>query len=399
MFKFALKNLFIKKIQTILIILSIMASSAVAILSYNVSNQISDGLTSNAQYYSLIVGPSGSSTQLAMNTMYFTDSPLGTIPYEVKEELDQDTRVKKAIPFAMADEYNGYKIVGTTPDFLEEKEIKAGKMFEKTTTFEIVLGYTVAKTCGCNVGDKIFTSHSEGDTHTIPFTVVGILERTYSSFDNICFTQLKSIWDIHEAEHDDEDEDEEHEDMNEMVCAILVKATNPGAAIQLKESYTKIASYTVEGEQKAFSIQAIEPMSIMRNVLEDTDQNQYIIYSLTFVIILMNVLVISVVTLLNMKASEKEIKLMRLIGINMNKINLIYLIQNAFIGLFSVILAFGLSRLGLLAMGNYALKMGVVLNNTIVYVPELLLLLGVFIINILPTLIWTFAQSKKDGLR
>ena len=401
MLKFAIKNLFIKMVQTILIVLSIMASSAVAILAYNVSNQISEGLTSNAQYYSLIVGPSGSSTQLAMNTMYFTDDPLGTIPYTVVNELEQDTRVNQAIPFAMADQYNGYKMVGTTPSYLEGKELKDGQMFDKSTTFEVVVGYTVAKTCSLKVGDSIYTSHSEGEEHHTPFKVVGILDRTYSSFDNICFTQLRSIWEVHEHEHEEGEEHEEehdHEDMNEMVCAILVKAKNPGVAMQLKDEFTKIATYTVEGESKQYSIQAIEPMSIMRNVLEDTDQNQYIIYALTVVIVLMNVLVISVVTLLNMKASEKEIKLMRLIGISMGKINLIYLIQNAIIGFVSVLLAFGLSRIGLLAMGSYALGKGVVLNGSVIYFVEILLLVGVFIINILPTLIWTLVQSRKDGL-
>ena len=401
MLKFAIKNLFIKMVQTILIVLSIMASSAVAILAYNVSNQISEGLTSNAQYYSLIVGPSGSSTQLAMNTMYFTDNPLGTIPYTVVNELEQDTRVNQAIPFAMADQYNGYKMVGTTPEYLDGKELKDGAMFDKTTTFEVVVGYTVAKTCSLKVGDSIYTSHSEGEEHHTPFKVVGILDRTYSSFDNICFTQLRSIWEVHEHEHEEGEEHEEehdHEDMNEMVCAILVKAKNPGVAMQLKTEFTKIETYTVEGEPKQFSIQAIEPMEIMRNVLEDTDQNQYIIYALTVVIVLMNVLVISVVTLLNMKASEKEIKLMRLIGISMGKINLIYLIQNAIIGLVSVLLAFGLSRIGLLAMGSYALGKGVVLNGSVIYFVEIILLVGVFIINILPTLIWTLVQSRKDGL-
>ena len=401
MLKFAIKNLFIKMVQTILIVLSIMASSAVAILAYNVSNQISEGLTSNAQYYSLIVGPSGSSTQLAMNTMYFTDNPLGTIPYTVVNELEQDTRVNQAIPFAMADQYNGYKMVGTTPEYLDGKELKDGAMFDKTTTFEVVVGYTIAKTCSLKVGDSIYTSHSEGEEHHTPFKVVGILDRTYSSFDNICFTQLRSIWEVHEHEHEEGEEHEEehdHEDMNEMVCAILVKAKNPGVAMQLKTEFTKIETYTVEGEPKQFSIQAIEPMEIMRNVLEDTDQNQYIIYALTVVIVLMNVLVISVVTLLNMKASEKEIKLMRLIGISMGKINLIYLIQNAIIGLVSVLLAFGLSRIGLIAMGSYALSKGVVLNGSVIYFIEIILLVGVFIINILPTLIWTLVQSRKDGL-
>lgn len=398
MFKFALKNLFIKKVQTILIILSIMASSAVAILSYNVSNQISDGLTSNAQYYSLIVGPSGSATQLAMNTMYFTDEPLGTIPYDVRAELQQETKVVSAIPFAMADQYNGYKIVGTDPDYLEGKTFSEGECFKKTNGFEIVLGSTVAETCDVKVGDQIYTSHSVGDEHHTPFTVVGILNKSYSSFDNVCFTQFRSIWEIHEHEHDDGDAGEEHEDLNELLCAILVKTQSPTDAVMLKQKYTKIGEYEIEGEMKQFSIQAIEPMSIMRNVLDDTDQTQYIVYALTAVIVAMNVLVISVVTLLNMKQSEKEIKLMRLIGISMGRISLIYLIQNAIIGLFSVIFAFGISKLGLLAMSAYALNKGVVLNLGITYPLEIVLLIGVFFINILPTLIWTLIQSRKDGL-
>lgn len=395
MLKFALKNILIKKIQTILIILSIMCSSAVAILSYNVSNQISDGLITNAQYYSLIVGPSGSATQLAMNTMYFTDEPLGTIPYEVRAELQQEPKVRKAVPFAMADQYNGYKMVGTSPEFLDGKDLASGVMFERANTFEVVLGYSVAKNSHVKVGDQIYTSHSIGDAHHTPFTVVGILKESYSSFDNICFTQFRSIWEVHEHEHE---EGEEHEDMNEMLCAILVSTASPTDAVLLKQKYTKIAEYEIEGEMKQFSIQAIEPMAIMRNVLDDTNQNQYIVYALSAVIVAMNILVISVITLLNMKQSEKEIKLMRLIGISMGKINLIYLIQNALIGFFSVILAFGLSKLGLIAMGTYALNKGVVLNLGITYPIEIVLLICVFLINILPTLIWTLFQSRKDGL-
>lgn len=400
MFKFALKNLLIKKVQTILIVLSIMASSAVAILSYNVSNQISDGLTSNAQYYSLIVGPSGSATQLAMNTMYFTDEPLGLIPYKVREDLAKDSRVNKAIPFAMADQYNGYKMVGTMVDYLDGKNVAEGTMFDKTKVFEVVVGYNVAKSCDLSIGQEIYTSHSEGEAHHTPFTVVGILERTYSSFDNICFTQLRSIWEVHEHEHEEghEEEHEEHEDLNQMVCAVLVKTKTPATAMILKQEYTKIATYEVEGETKQYSLQAIEPMAIMSNVLEDTDQTQYIVYALAAVIVAMNILVISVVTLLNMKQSEKEIKLMRLIGISMGRINLIYLIQNAIIGLFSVLFAFGISKIGLVAMGSYALGKGVVLNTAITYPIEIVILLGVFLINILPTLIWTLLQSRKDGL-
>ena len=123
MFKFAIKNLLIKKVQVILIILSIIVSAGVGVMSYNVSNQVSDGLTNNAAYYSLIIGPSGSATQLAMNSMYFTDEPLGTIPYSIKSDLEMDSRVKSVIPFAMADNYKGYSMVGTTTEYLKGKKV------------------------------------------------------------------------------------------------------------------------------------------------------------------------------------------------------------------------------------------------------------------------------------
>ena len=69
MLSFALKNLKVKKIQVILVVISIVISAGVAVLSYNTAEQVSDGITSTAGYYSAIIGPSGSETQLAMNTM------------------------------------------------------------------------------------------------------------------------------------------------------------------------------------------------------------------------------------------------------------------------------------------------------------------------------------------
>ena len=48
MIRFALKNLAIKKVQTILVILSIVISAGVVVLAYNVSGQVSDGISGTA---------------------------------------------------------------------------------------------------------------------------------------------------------------------------------------------------------------------------------------------------------------------------------------------------------------------------------------------------------------
>ena len=400
MLKFALKNMAIKKVQIILIVLSIVISAGISVLAFNVATQVDEGITSGAQYYSAIVGPAGSNTQLAMNTMYFTDSPVGTIPYSVVSSLQQDQRVDSVIPFAMADNYNGYNVVGTTLAYLKNKSVAKGEMFTSTETMQAVVGSNIAKYCDLEVGDLIYTSHSASgtDKHTQGITVVGILEESHSSFDNVVFTQIKTLWDMHDhgEEHGEHEEGEEHQHTHGTVCAILINTKNPGYAMQLAQEYDGKIITTEDGDN--YTLQAIEPMSIVRDVLNDADDTKYIVFVLCAVILIMNIMIISIITLLNMYHSAKEISLMRLIGISMKKINLLYIIQNSIMGLVSVLLAFGVSRICMSLMNGYVESMGVVLNMSKVYPMEFMILLAVFIISVLPTVIWTFCMSRKDSI-
>ena len=398
MLHFALKNMAIKKVQIILVVFSIVISAGVGVLAYNVASQVDDGITENAGYYSVIVGPAGSQTQLAMNTMYFTDKPVGTIPYSVVEALQQDgTRVNSVIPYAMADSYNGNNVVGTTAAFLKDKSLAEGEMFDDAATLQVVVGATVAKQNNLRVGDVIHTSHSASglETHTQGLTVVGILQESYSVYDKVVFTQIRTLWQMHD--HEEEHEGEDHHDHSHgTVCAILVSAKNPGYAMQLANEYS--GKIITDCEGKNYTLQAIEPMSVVRDVLDDADNTKYIVFVLCAVILVMNIMIISIITLLNMYHSAKEIALMRLIGISMKRINLLYIIQNSLIGLASTLMAFGLSRLCLVGMGDYVADMGVVLNLTKIYPVEILILIGIFVISVLPTVIWTAVTARKDGI-
>ena len=397
MLKFALKNMAIKRVQVILIVLSIVISAGIAVLAFNVATQVDEGITSNAGYYSAIIGPAGSNTQLAMNTMYFTDKPVGTIPYDVVTKLQEDSRVTSVIPFAMADNYNGYGVVGTSPAFLDSKKVADGQIFQENQTMQAVVGANVAKYNGLKLGDVIYTSHSVGssDVHTQGLTVVGILQESHSSFDNVVFTQLKTLWDMHDH-GGEEEEHEDHEHSHNTVCAVLVNTKNPGYAMQIVTEYDGKIITCDHGDST--TLQAIEPMSVVRDVLNDADDTKYIVFVLCAVILVMNIMIISIITLLNMYHSAKEIALMRLIGISMARINLLYIIQNGIMGLCAVALAFGMSRGCMLLMNDYVASMGVVLNMGKVYPAEFLILLVVFAISVLPTMIWTFSMSKKDSI-
>lgn len=416
MFKFAFKNMAIKKAKIVLIVISIVISACVGILAYNISEQVDSGFKTTAAYYDMIIGPSGSSTQLAMNTMFFTDKPLGTISYEYVEQLQKDTRVNKVVPFTMGDSYNGAKIVGTTADFLEGKEISEGEMY--TEKFQCVIGSAVAEKYGLTLGSTLVTSHGlteGGHAHEgNPLTVVGILASTKTAYDNVIFTPCETVWATHdhseeeseETEHTDAHEEEEtqehthtsedthnhqesadtHEAHGE-VCAILVKSKSFNAYSQISAEY---------GENSKLLV--INPSEVLREVLENVDMSTQIVYILCIIILIMNIFIISVITLLNMYDSKKEIALMRLIGIGMNKINFVYIIQNGIIGFISTILAFICSRLCLMLMGGYVASMGIVLDTAKIYPLEIAIMAVVFVISVLPTVVCTVNMSKKDGI-
>lgn len=429
MFKFALKNMAIKKAKIILIVISIVISACVGLLSYNISEQVDNGFKTTAAYYDMIIGPSGSSTQLAMNTMFFTEKPLGTISYEYVEKLEKDPRVNSIVPFTMGDSYNGAKIIGTTAVFLEGKELSKGEMYAEK--FECVVGSSVAEKYGLTLGSELVTSHglSEGGHahESTPLTVTGILKQTKTAYDNVIFTPVETVWathdhgveeDTHEAAdehiteqneehadehgeiHEEEPNDihadvhstnettkDNHEEEHGEICAILVKSKSFNAYSQLKSEYSENSKLLV-----------INPSEVLREVLDNVDMSTTIVYILCIIILIMNIFIISVITLLNMYDSKKEIALMRLIGIGMNKINLVYIIQNGIIGLISTILAFLTSRLCLILMGEYVASMGIVLDSTKIYPLELIIMAVIFVISVLPTVVCTLNMSKKDGI-
>ena len=390
MFKFAFKNMAIKKAKIILVVISIVISACVGLLAYNVAQQVDSGFKTTAGYYDMIIGPSGSSTQLAMNTMFFTEKPLGTISYDYVEKLEKDMRVNKVVPFTMGDSYNAAKIVGTTADFLDGKTVAQGDMFSEK--FQCVVGAGVAEKYSLTVGSQLITSHGltgEGHAHeSNPLAVVGILKETKTAYDNVIFTPIETVWATHNhsEENHDEHEEENHEHHGD-VCAILVKSKSFNAYSQLSAEY---------GENSKLLV--INPSEVLREVLENVDMSTTIVYILCIIILIMNIFIISVITLLNMYDSKKEIALMRLIGIGMNKINLVYIIQNGIIGLISTILAFAASRLCLVLMGGYVASMGIVLDVAKIYPVELMIMAVVFVISVLPTVICTVNMSKKDGI-
>lgn len=404
MLRFAFKHMAVRKGKLVLIALSILITACVALLSYNIATQVSEGIVRSASNYDLIVGPAGSSTQLAMNTLFFTDKPLGTIPYSLVEEIQNSGLANEVVPFSMGDSYNDAPIVGTSPALLEGRRLKDGEMFAESR--EAVVGCDVASAYGLKVGDSIITSHGlegNGSSHAeAPLTVVGILDRTNTSYDTAIFTPVQTIWELHDhgdedeehdeeavaegEEHDEEEHDHDHAEEG-TICAVLVRSKDFSACNSLMSAYSESGDYL-----------AINPNTVLREVLDNVDMTKNIVYILCAVILVMNIFVISMIALLNAYDSKKEIQLMRLIGISMKKINLLYILQNAITNAAALLLSLAAAHACLGGIRSYVASMGIVLDAMKIYPLEWAIAALVFIVSLLPTTILTARMAGRDGI-
>ena len=139
-------------------------------------------------------------------SVYQVDAPTGNINYDSAQVWMKHPFVKSAIPLAFGDNYLGYKIVGTTPAYIDKLEstIEKGTVFNQN--FEVVVGNTIAQKLNLKVNDKFNGTHGEareGEQHEeFQYKVVGILSKTGKVIDNLVLSNIESVWAMHGDHHE-----------------------------------------------------------------------------------------------------------------------------------------------------------------------------------------------------
>lgn len=213
--KISWKSLWSKPLSSALNIMLIAFGTGILTILLLASTQISEKLDNNSKDIDLVVGAKGSPLQLILSSIYYIDFPTGNIPLKQAMELAHSPFVKRAVPLALGDNYNGTRIVGTDTNFVSLYKLKTaqGKFWQKD--FEATIGATVAKSQNLKVGDTFFGAHglsSSSDVHkSHPYVVSGILTPQGNVTDNLILTNVASVWKMHD-EHEDHDHkaDEDH---------------------------------------------------------------------------------------------------------------------------------------------------------------------------------------------
>lgn len=201
-----------------ILLLALGIATITILLLFN--HQFRNNLIQNAEGIDLVVGAKGSPIQLILSSIYHIDSPTGNISLKEVQGIINHPMVAEAIPLALGDNYQGYRIVGTEHSYLTmyEANIEKGEFW--TYSKEVVAGAKAANKLQLSVGDTIISSHGvieDGSAHEDePLIIVGILEETNSVLDQLLLTSVESVWDVHEHDEEHEEHDEhDHEEGDE----------------------------------------------------------------------------------------------------------------------------------------------------------------------------------------
>jgi putative ABC transport system permease protein len=147
-----------------------------------------------------VVGAKGSPMQLILAGVFQIDVSPGNVKLADVQALARHPQVAQVIPLSMGDSAAGFRVLGTTPDYLAHFRLALAGGRAWQAPMEAVLGAQVARTTGWQPGQAFTTSHGLGggpghDDH--PFTVAGVLAPCGCVADRLVLTSLESVWDMH----------------------------------------------------------------------------------------------------------------------------------------------------------------------------------------------------------
>ncbi|MES2635464.1 MAG: ABC transporter permease [Pseudomonadota bacterium] len=149
-----------------------------------------------------VIGAKGSPMQLILAGVFHIDVAPGNIALVEVEKLRKHPHVAKLIPLSLGDSYQGFRIVGTTPEYQAHYRVPFARGAGWTAPMQAVLGAQVARETGLDVGAAFAGSHGlaggGGDHAAAPYRVAGVLAACGCVIDRLVLTSSESVWAVHE---------------------------------------------------------------------------------------------------------------------------------------------------------------------------------------------------------
>lgn len=154
--------------------------------------------------FDAVLGARGSKLQLVLNAIFHLEASPGNLAASDYEMIRRHPAVKAAIPIAVGDNYQGWRIVGTLPGIFDVEYLPGrkyavapgGRLFTEGTR-EAVVGAYAAKQLGWQAGATFQPYHGLAydpqAQHEEVYTITGILEPTGTPADRVIWIPLAGV--------------------------------------------------------------------------------------------------------------------------------------------------------------------------------------------------------------
>lgn len=237
---------------TVITLVSVALASGLMLSVFSIKTQSRQAFIMENLGFDAVLGTRGSDLQLVLNAVYHLETSPGNIPWSLYQNIKRHMGVKLAIPYALGDNYHGYRIIGTHTDLFEKFKFKdeSGYQFSQGQAFqteaqEAVVGSFVAEAMNLKVGDKIHPYHGlvydENARHAQSYTISGILKPTNTPNDRVIWIPIDLFFRMEGhvlrgtgkefAAKKGESIPDEHKE----VSAVMIQLRNPMAGMMLNQ--------------------------------------------------------------------------------------------------------------------------------------------------------------------
>ena len=200
-----------------------------------VSEQVDRAFERDLAGIDLVVGAKGSPMQLILAGVFHIDVPPGNIPLDEVQELAQNPQVARLIPLSLGDSFRGYRIVGTTPDYISHYRATLAQGALWGGAMQAVVGAQAAQATGLQAGSSFIGNHglgARGEAHgDTPYRVSGVLAPCGCALDRLILTATESVWQVHEKATANDEEDRKALEAEREVTMALITYKSPLAAV------------------------------------------------------------------------------------------------------------------------------------------------------------------------
>ncbi|MHC4222870.1 MAG: ABC transporter permease [Planctomycetota bacterium] len=194
-------------LSTFITVCAVALASGLVMSVFTIEAQTRQAFAGGDSGFDAVLGARGSQLQLVLNAVFHLETSPGNIPWSLYKEVRKHPHVELAVPYAVGDNYHGFRIVGTTLEMFKRLETGKGARFElaRGTEFfdprrrQAVLGSYAADRTGLKVGDTFNPYHGlDFDEDLIhredEYHVKAILAPTNSPADRVIWIPIEGIF-------------------------------------------------------------------------------------------------------------------------------------------------------------------------------------------------------------